>query len=119
MRAIRRIMHQIEEILRKNDSLVLENGELWSKMFNSKFENREAERLRMEFVVLNRFQESWIPSLKRGGFSRFELYNLAEDPSQETDIVKRYPDIVRRLSMQALEISESVMADAPIRKYSE
>ena len=40
------------------DSSVLENVDLWSKMFNSKFENKEAERLGMEFAKLNQYENT-------------------------------------------------------------
>jgi len=113
MKAMRGIMRQVEDILRKENSPVLADGDMWSQMFNSKFENKEVERLRSKFVQLHRFQESWIPSLKRGGFSRFELYDLANDLSQKSNIAERHPELVARLAKQALEISKSVMAEAP------
>ncbi|MCK5407747.1 MAG: sulfatase-like hydrolase/transferase, partial [Candidatus Krumholzibacteria bacterium] len=44
--AIRDLMKKVEAILRRENSPELKDGDLWSKMFNSKFENKEAERLR-------------------------------------------------------------------------
>ncbi len=113
MKSMRGLMNQVEAILKTEDSPVLRDGNLWSKMFNSKFANREAERLRVEFLRLNRFQESWIPTIKSGGYQRFELYDLDADLGQQTDISKDHPDVAARLKQQLLEIHASVMADGP------
>ena len=112
-KAMRDLMSQVEAILRKENSPVLDDGNLWSKMYNSKFANKEAERLRMQFIKVNRFQEWWIPLLKSGVYTRFQLYDLDADLSQEHDIAKQHPKIVNRLTLQAREIYEDVMADAP------
>jgi len=112
-KTMRDLMSQVETILRKENSPVLEDGDLWSKMYNSKFANKEAERLRMQFIKVNRFQEWWIPLLKSGVYTRFQLYDLDADLSQEHDIAKQHPKIVNRLAQQAREIYESVMAEAP------
>ena len=82
-------------------------------MFNTKFANREAEKLRVQFLKLNRFQESWIPTIKSGGYKRFELYDLDADIGQKNDIAKQHPEIVNRLKQQLLDITTSVMADGP------
>lgn len=34
--------------------------------------------------------------------SRIELYNIPEDPSELTNLAERHPDIVERLSAEAL-----------------
>jgi len=111
MDAMRDLMKKVEAILKRENSPELKDGDLWSKMFNSKFENKEAERLRIQFLTLNRFQESWIPSIKACRYTRFELYDLEKDLSQKTDISESHPEIVKRLKRQLVEISHSVMAD--------
>ena len=112
--AMNGLMNQVEEILKRENSPELrDGGRLWSKMFNTKFANKEAEKLRIQFLKLNRFQESWIPTIKSGGYKRFELYNLDADIGQKTDIAKQHPEIVNRLKQQLLDITASVMADGP------
>jgi hypothetical protein len=59
------------------------------------------------------FQESWIPSIKSGNYGRFELFDLAKDPGQQTDLSAQLPDVLARLKKKLLEINASVMADAP------
>ena len=59
------------------------------------------------------FHESWILAIKAGEYRRFELYDLATDPSQKTDISKEQPKVFERLKRQLLELNASVMADAP------
>jgi arylsulfatase A len=83
-------------------------------MCNTKFANKEAERLRMQFLKLYQFQEAWIPMIKSGGYERFELYDLDIDLGQKTDISKDHPDVVARLKKQLLRIHASVMADGPL-----
>ena len=111
--AMQDLMKKVETILKHENSPVLKDNDLWSKMFNSKFQNKEAERLRMQFVALNRFQESWIPSIKAHSYTRFELFDLEKDLSQKTDISEQHPEIVKRLKRQLVKISDSVMADGP------
>jgi arylsulfatase A len=111
-RAMAALFNRIAEIVGKGEEKSGE-GNLRSRIFNTEFANPEAERLRIQYVQLNTFQESWIPLIKAGGFGRFELYDLAADPRQETDVSAQHPDIVARLKKQLLEINASVMADAP------
>jgi arylsulfatase A len=111
--AMRKLMAQAETILRNEDSPVLRDGDLWSKMFNSKFANGEAERLRIQFVRLMQFHESWIPAIKSGGYGRIELYDLDADLGQKKDVSKDHPDVTERLKKQLLEIHASVMDDGP------
>ncbi len=75
--------------------------------------NKEAERLRVRFVRLNSFQESWIPSIKAGGYTNFQLFDLATDPGQRTNVSAQFPDVAARLKKMLLEINASVMVDAP------
>ena len=108
------LKNQVEVILKRENSPELrDGGRLWSKMFNTKFANKEAEKLRIQFLRLNRFQESWIPTIKAGGYKRFELYDLDADIGQKTDIAKQHPEIVNRLKQQLLDITASVMNDGP------
>ncbi|MGB0599707.1 MAG: sulfatase-like hydrolase/transferase [Rubripirellula sp.] len=112
--AMNELMNQVEVILKRENSPELrDGGRLWSKMFNTSFANKEAEKLRIEFLKLNRFQESWIPTIKAGSYKRFELYDLGADIGQKTDIAKQHPGIVSRLRQQLLEITTSVMSDGP------
>ncbi|MCR9296884.1 MAG: sulfatase-like hydrolase/transferase, partial [bacterium] len=112
--AMNGLMNQVEEILKRENSPELrDGGRLWSKMFNTKFANKEAEKLRIQFLKFNRFQESWIPTIKAGGYKRFELYDLDADIGQTADIAKQHPEIVNRLKQQLLDITASVMADGP------
>ena len=111
-RAMAAVFNRIAEIVGKDEGKSGE-GNLRSRIFNTKFANPEADRLRIQYVQLNTFRESWIPLIKAGGFGRFELYDLAADPRQETDVSAQHPDIVARLKKQLLEINAGVMADAP------
>ncbi len=114
MKAMNDLMNQVEVILKRENSPELrDGGRLWSKMFNTKFANQEAEKLRVEFLKFNRFQESWIPTIKAGRYKRFELYDLDADIGQKTDITKQHPEVVNRLKQQLLDITASVMTDGP------
>jgi len=61
----------------------------------------------------NMFQEAWIPTIKRGGYRNFRLYNLRRDPGQTTDLAARDPERLRRMKARLLEINASIMADGP------
>jgi len=113
MKAMQDLMRRVEEILRRENSPELGDGQLWSKMFNTKFADREAERLRIEFLGHNRFQEAWIPKIKSGGYRKFELYDLEKDPGQKTDVADKHPIVSQRLRKQLTDITASVMADGP------
>ena len=62
---------------------------------------------------LQTFQEAWIPIIKKGGFSRFALYDLKADPLQKKDISKQRPEVTNRLKKKLLTLYKDVMADAP------
>ncbi|HBV62039.1 MAG TPA: hypothetical protein DEF45_03355, partial [Rhodopirellula sp.] len=108
-----RLMEQVKEVL--GDDLEKELGgmDLRSRMFNGKFANPEANRLRDQHRRLFYFQESWIPELKKSGLGRVQLYDLSKDPGQQNDIAKERPELADRLKKQAATIYRSVMADAP------
>ena len=107
------LMKQIEETLRKNGSLEQEirGSTLQAQMFEG-FKDKEAEKLRGQYIRLNMFQESWIPAVKSGGYGRFELYDLVNDLGQHTDLSGRLPEVFARLKKRLLEINADVMADA-------
>ena len=106
-------MEQVKEVL--GDDLEKELGgmDLRSRMFNGKFANPEANRLRDQHRRLFYFQESWIPELKKSGLGRVQLYDLFKDLGQQNDIAKERPELAARLKEQAAAIYRSVMADAP------
>ena len=111
--AIAKVEKEIEEVLRKANSPELVPWVERTDYFYKVFKNKDAERLRIEFMRLNVFQESWIPILKSGTYKRFQLFDLAADPSQEVDVSKQYPEVFARLKRQLLEVNASVMAEAP------
>ena len=86
---------------------------LGMRVNNTTFSSPEFNRLRNEKVRLQTFQESWIPIIKKGGFSRFALYDLESDPLQKKDISKQRPKVTERLKKELLELYKDVMADAP------
>ena len=64
-----------------------------------------------ELSTSNMFEEAWIPAIKSGGYTNFQLFDLKEDPAQTTDLAAERPEIVARLKKQLLEINASIMAD--------
>ena len=59
----------------------------------------------------NMFQEAWIPKVKKGGYTNFQLYNLRNDPGQTENLAAAKPDLLRKLKAQMLKINASIMAD--------
>jgi arylsulfatase A len=108
------IVKQVEQILRKNGNWESEirKSTLQKRMFEG-FKDKEAEKVRGQYILLNMFQESWIPTIKAGGYGRFELYDLSKDSGQKTDIAEDHPEVVARLKKKLLEINASMMAEAP------
>jgi len=86
---------------------------LGSRVSNTTFTSPEYKRLKDEFVRLRTFQESWIPIIKKGGFSRFALYDLEADPLQNKDISKQRPEVTNRPKKKLLTLYKDVIADAP------
>ena len=105
---------EIEVTLRRNgtyeDKL---RGETLASQIHEGFKDKEAEKLRGQYIQLNMFNENWIPAIKNGHYHRFELYNLAKDPSQKKNIAKAHPEVFNRLKNELLKINASVMADGP------
>ena len=96
----------------RNPVNFIRNGDR-TQMINRRFDNPEAEKLRMQYIKLNQFPEASIPAIKAGGIGRVELYDLSTDIGQQTDTASQHPDIVTRLKKQMDEIYASVMVDAP------
>jgi len=87
---------------------------LGQRVSNTTFSSPEFKRLNAERVRLQTFQEAWIPTIKKGGFSRFALYDLSTDPLQQKDISRQRPEVTARLTKKLLELYKDVMADAPV-----
>lgn len=110
------ILGEIREILEGEEGAEISRKDLFSRVYNTKLKDQEAERLRGEFVRLNMFQESWTSLIKAGsgGFRKFELYDLAKDPNQQEDISSQQPDVFEKMKAKLQEIHEEVLDDAPI-----
>lgn len=59
----------------------------------------------------NMFKETWIPTIKAGGYTNFRLYNLRKDPGQQNDLSQSDPATLERLKKSLNHINASVMAD--------
>ena len=64
-----------------------------------------------ELSTNNMFQESWIPTIKQGGYKNFQLFDLAKDRSQTTNIAEQHPEVLNRMKNRLLDINASIMAD--------
>jgi arylsulfatase A len=113
--AIRVVMDEMRIILEKQHGRKLTQSELWHECYNSPLKTPDWNRLRGKFVVLNTFQEAWIPLIKAGsgGISRFELYDLSTDPGQKQNIADRFPELTNRLKQSVLAINAEVLKEAP------
>ena len=81
-------------------------------MYDRVFKNWKTEELRRRCTDMNKFNETWIPSVKAGSYGGYELFDLATDPSQKVDVSKRHPRGLIRLKKQLLKTDASVTADA-------
>ena len=106
------LFEQVRAVLEETNDPALTHGDLWTQMFNG-FDNKEAERIRIQFIRLNEFRESWIPTLKAGGFRQFQLFDLEQDITQRTDVSAEHPEVFERLKQALLKIHASIMADGP------
>ncbi len=111
--ADRKKLNEILQKMAKMAGLDPSGPNLLSRVSNTTFSSPEYNRLRAEKVRLQTFQESWIPIIKKGGFSRFALYDLKADPLQKKDISKQRPKVTARLKEKLLALYKDVMADAP------
>ena len=108
-----RLLQQTKTALGDNIEKELGGLDLRSRMFNGRFANPEANRLRDEFRSLFYFNEALIPLMKKGGVDRVELYDLSKDIGQQNDISKKHPRLIAQMKKQANLIHTSVMADGP------
>jgi arylsulfatase A len=112
---IEAVMEEMRVILEKKHGRKLTQSELRHKAYNSEIKTPQWNRLRSRFVMLNTFQEAWIPLIKAGsgGITRFRLYDLSTDPGQQKDIAKRLPEVANRLKKEVMAINASVLKEAP------
>ena len=112
---INELVNEAKVVIEKDLGRTVIRKELFSMLYNSKFKNKEAEKIRAEFVRLNQFQESWIPEIKKGsgGFRKFELYDLKNDPNQTKDISNQKPELFNELKNELIALNKSVLSDAP------
>ncbi|MDF1849969.1 MAG: sulfatase-like hydrolase/transferase [Verrucomicrobiales bacterium] len=59
----------------------------------------------------NMFNEAWIPAIKTGGYTNYQLFDLEKDPNQTTNLAEEKPELLNRMKKQLLEINASIMAD--------
>ena len=59
----------------------------------------------------NRLQESWIPKIKAGGYTNYQLYDLSTDPGQTKNLAVERPELVEALKAKLLKINQSVMSE--------
>lgn len=64
-----------------------------------------------ELSTDNMFQEKWIPAIKSGGYTNFQLYDLKNDPAQTKDLFSEKPELAEKMKKRLLEINASIMAD--------
>lgn len=64
-----------------------------------------------ELSTSNMFQESWIPKIKAGSYTNFQLFNLVNDPNQTIDLAGKKPEVVEALKKKLLQINASIMTD--------
>lgn len=64
-----------------------------------------------ELSTNNMFQESWIPRIKEGGYTNFQLFDLVGDPSQQKNLSKEKPQLLEAMKEKMLSINASIMAD--------
>ncbi|MEM7013974.1 MAG: arylsulfatase, partial [Verrucomicrobiota bacterium] len=64
-----------------------------------------------ELSTNNMFKEEWIPKVKAGGYTNFQLFNLKDDPGQTKNLAAEQPERLEQMKKRLLEINASVMAD--------
>lgn len=107
------LLERIDKLMPTPTSEELGFFSLRKRTFNDRFSNKEAEKLRVEYLQLNGFKEQWIPTIKSGSYTRYALYDLDKDPRQRTDVSAQFPEIAARLKKQMDEITASLMAEGP------
>ncbi len=109
--AMKALLQQMKEVLRKNGDP--NPQQTVKELLYEGFGDREADKIRGQYIRLNQFQEDWIPTIKSMTYGRFELFDLSRDPGQQKDLSKEHPEELARLVKRLLEINASVMAEAP------
>ncbi len=64
-----------------------------------------------ELSTDNMFDEAWIPVIKSGTYTGFQLFDLENDRQQENDIAAEHPELVARMKQTLIDINDSIMAD--------
>ncbi|MDF1738076.1 MAG: sulfatase-like hydrolase/transferase [Verrucomicrobiales bacterium] len=64
-----------------------------------------------ELSTSNMFDEAWIPAIKNGRYTNYQLFDLEADPNQTTNIASENPALLERLKDQLLEVNDSIMMD--------
>lgn len=64
-----------------------------------------------ELSTSNMFDEAWIPKIKEGRYTNYQLFDLEKDPNQTTNLAGQHPEKLQALKKQLLEINASIMAD--------
>ncbi len=83
-KALAALMKQIESLLRECGIFDEEiSGSTFQKQMLEGFKDKDAEKLRGQYIRSNMFNESWIPSIKSGRSTRFQLFDLSQDPGQK------------------------------------
>ena len=59
----------------------------------------------------NMFHESWIPIIKHGSYTRFQLFDLSRDPKQTRDLSGEQPERLEQMKTKLLQINASIMSD--------
>ncbi len=111
--AIAVIKTKIESTLRDKGVFGTETrGSTFAKQLFEGFSDSDAERLRGQFIRLNQFHESWIPTIKQSKLTRFELYDLVADPSQQRDLSIQMPQVHHRLKLKLERLASDAMREA-------
>jgi len=64
-----------------------------------------------ELSTDNMFREAWIPAIKSGSYTNYQLFNLRKDRAQTTNVARKHPELVARLKKSLLDINASIMRD--------
>ncbi len=111
--AIAVIKKRIEATLRSTGVFDSETrGSTFAKQLFEGFSDPDAEQLRGQFIRLNQFHESWIPSIKQSKFTSFELYDLVADPSQKYDLSVHIPQVHYRLKSKLQRLAADALQEA-------
>ena len=103
----------IEKLMQDTNDPLLVDGKLPSINFSGHPKSRKAGEFLMEYHKIDRFNESWIPALKKAKFRHFLLFDLEKDISQKKDVSKGHPEVFEKMKKELIRIHASVMADGP------